>query len=60
MKVKVIKEFVDRHTGVLHKKGSTFECDPLRYEEISMSGEYVEEIKNIEPMKPVKAPKERK
>lgn len=44
MKVKVIKEFVDIHTGVLHENGSTFECDETRYEEIKSAGTYVEPV----------------
>ena len=41
MKVKVINEFVDIHTGVLHKNGSTFECDETRYKEIENAGSIV-------------------
>ncbi len=41
MKVKVIKEFVDKHTNVLHPEGEEFECRKSRYEEIMQSGKYV-------------------
>lgn len=44
MKVKVIKEFIDKHTGELHTVGSSFECDESRYNEILESGLYVEPV----------------
>lgn len=44
MKVKVIKEFVDKHTGELHKVGSSFSCDKERFEEIKNAGDFVKEI----------------
>ena len=44
MKVNVIKEFVDIHTGELHKVGSSFECDTQRFNEIMRSGKYVEPV----------------
>lgn len=45
MKLKVINEFVDKHTKKLHKKGSTFECSETRYKEIQKAGSYVEPAK---------------
>lgn len=42
MKVKVIKEFVDKHSGQLHKVGSTYECDEARFKEIQDAGSFVE------------------
>lgn len=45
MKVKVIKEFVDRHTNKLHKVNEVFECDAKRYEEIKKAGSFVEPVK---------------
>ena len=45
MMAKVINEFVDKHTGVLHEKGSTFSCDENRFMEIQKAGNFVEEIK---------------
>lgn len=44
MKVKVIKEFVDIHTGELHTIGSSFECTDARYKEIESAGKFVEEV----------------
>lgn len=44
MKVKVIKEFVDRHTGELHTVGSSFNCGHRRFDEMKASGNYVEPI----------------
>ena len=41
MKVKVIKEFVDKHTKKLHKVNEVFECDSKRYEEIIKTGAFV-------------------
>lgn len=41
MKVKVITEFVDIHTGELHKVGSSFECDEARFKEIENAGSFV-------------------
>jgi hypothetical protein len=43
MKVNVIKEFVDRHTGELHTVGSSFECGENRFREIE-EGQYVEPV----------------
>lgn len=45
MKVKVVKEFVDKHTGKLHAVGSEFECDDARYNEIKQAGSFVEPAK---------------
>lgn len=44
MKVKVINEFVDIHTGVLHENGSTFECDEARFKEIEKAGSFVKPV----------------
>lgn len=44
MKVEVIKEFVDKHTGELHVVGSSFECGKARFKEIKESGDFVKEI----------------
>lgn len=45
MKVNVIKEFVDKHSGELHTVGSSFDCTEARYNEILESGLYVEPVK---------------
>lgn len=44
MKVKVINEFVDKLSGVLHEKGSTFECDEARFKEIEKAGSFVKPV----------------
>lgn len=44
MKVNVIREFVDRHTGELHKVGSSFDCGENRLREIEEAGKYVEPV----------------
>lgn len=51
MKVKVIKEFVDIHTGELHEKGSSFVCDKDRFEEIKEKGAFVEEVPDVKKEK---------
>lgn len=50
MKVNVIKEFVDKHSGELHTVGSSFECDENRFKEIEEAGSFVEPVK-VEPIK---------
>jgi len=45
MMAKVVNEFVDKYTGVLHKKGSTFSCENDRFIEIQKAGNFVEEVK---------------
>lgn len=47
MKVKVLKEFKDKYTKELYKKGKTIEVAKERYEEINSTshGKLVEEIK---------------
>lgn len=44
MKVKVIREFVDKHLGKLHAVGSTFECSEARFKEIQETGSFVEPV----------------
>ena len=41
MKVKVIREFVDKHTKKVHKLNDVFECDNKRFEEIKKTGNFV-------------------
>ena len=45
MKVNVIREFVDKNTGELHKVGSSFDCSEARYKEIQKAGAFVEPAK---------------
>ena len=53
MKVKVVRQFTDRHTDILHKVGEELTITKKRFDEIAASPHtYVEEIK---PKKAVKA-----
>ena len=45
MKVKVIKNFKDKHTGEFHKTGKVMNISKKRYEEILTVGKLVEEYK---------------
>jgi hypothetical protein len=63
MKLKVLKEFYDRYTGLLHEAGETIEADENRLKEIqSVSARLVE----VEPeevaadTEAVKSPKKKK
>lgn len=47
MKVKVIKEFVDKYTKKLHKKNEIFECTEERYNEIKKAGSYIEPAPSV-------------
>lgn len=59
MKVKVIREFTDKHTRKLHRFGEVFECDEARLKEIqSVSDRLVAVVK--EDKKPAQAQKEKK
>ena len=49
MMAKVINEFVDKYTGVLHENGSTFSCEKDRFIEIQTAGSFIEEIKVEKP-----------
>lgn len=44
MKAVVLKTFKDRHTGELHKKGSTITVSEERFKEILTVGSFVEAI----------------
>jgi hypothetical protein len=48
MKVKVVKEFVDKHTKKLHKVNETFDCNAKRYEEILKTGAFVAPVEKAE------------
>lgn len=50
MRVKVVKEFIDKHNKTLHKKNEKLEISKERYEEINSTsfGVLVEEIKDGE------------
>ncbi len=47
MKVKVVKQFIDKHTKNLHKVNKTLTISKERFEEINSTahGVFVEEIK---------------
>ena len=45
MKVKVIKGFLDRYTGLKRKPGDVFEVTSARLREIRRNGDYVELLK---------------
>lgn len=47
MKVKVIKQYIDKYTKTLHKTGETLEITKERFEEINSTshGVFVKEIK---------------
>ena len=51
MKVKVIKEFRDKHTGELYKVGATLTISKERYDEILTVDKLVKEIKSTKPAK---------
>lgn len=51
MKVKVIREFVDRHTDDLHPVGEVFDVTAKRLKEIQDAGDYVQEVKEDKPEK---------
>ena len=44
MKVKVLKEFIDKNTRELHTVGSSFSCDENRLKEIQKAGDFVEVV----------------
>ena len=44
MRAKVIKDFVDKETKTLHKNNTEIEITKERFEEIALSGLFVEEV----------------
>lgn len=48
MKAKVVKKFIDKYTGELHKPGEVIKISKKRYEEILAVGNFVEEVKTEE------------
>lgn len=44
MKVRVIKEFIDRYTKAFHAAGEEISLDDERFAEIAKAGRYVEKI----------------
>lgn len=47
MKLKVVREFIDRHTNKLHKVDEIFEADENRFNEIQRVGNLVEKIEEL-------------
>lgn len=45
MKCKVLTNFIDKNTGKVHKKGSTYECEKARFGEIQRQGNFLKEEK---------------
>ena len=43
MKCKVLANFIDKYTGEIHKKGSTYECEKARLDEIQKMGDFLKE-----------------
>lgn len=60
MKVKVIREFVDKHTNELHEVGSTFDVTAKRLKEIQSVGDFVQEVKEVKSDEKKTDKKERK
>lgn len=44
MKVKVLRKFLDKHTGEVHKPGDVLEITEERFEEILKVGKLVEKV----------------
>lgn len=44
MKVKVLKKFIDKHSGEIHEEGKILTVSKERFEEILKVGKFVEEI----------------
>ena len=44
MKVKVIRDFKDKHTNQLRVAGEVFECTAARLKEIQSVGDFVEKV----------------
>lgn len=49
MKAKVLINFRDKETKVIHKKGEVIEITPARFNEITRKGRYIEAY--VEPEK---------
>ncbi len=50
MKVKVTKEYIDRHAGEFHAIGEIVTMTEKRFAEIVKAGPYVEKIEQAEPV----------
>lgn len=45
MKCKVLTNFIDKYTGKVYKKGSVYECEKARFDEIQKQGDFLKEEK---------------
>ena len=43
MKYKVLANFIDKNTGNVHKKGTVYECEKARFNEIQAQGDFLKE-----------------
>lgn len=57
MKVKVLKKFIDKHNGEIHKEGDLLTVSKERFEEILQVGKLVEEITEEPAVEPSTAKK---
>lgn len=57
--VKVINEFMDKHTKELRKKGSSFSCEMERFKEIQQAGNFVTIVDEVKDEQPEKATPEK-
>lgn len=53
MKVKVIRDFIDKHTKVYCPAGMTREVSKERYAEIQAAGDFIQVIPEPSPAEPV-------
>lgn len=49
MKIKVISEFIDKHTLEFHKVGEVLDCDESRFAEIESARKGLVTVVNTEP-----------
>lgn len=54
MKCKVLTNFIDKNTGELHKKGSIYECEKSRFDEIQKKGNFLKEERKPKKAEEVK------
>jgi hypothetical protein len=52
MKVKVLKKFIDKHSGEIHKEGKILTVSKERFEEILSVDKLIEEIAENDTVEP--------
>jgi hypothetical protein len=57
MKVKVLKKFIDKHSGEIHEEGKILTVSKDRFDEILKVGKFVEEITEKTTVEPSTAKK---